>query len=208
MRPVLTSRVLTAVCRRKAINGEERGSRDSPAFRRHLLPVRLLLLRRHRRFKLLASSFAVCRPAQPQSLACGTLVVVCCMCLCVCVGAVRCCRCRALFPTYVSIACGHFCLLWHDRVCCRSRLVVLAFGCSFASGCFALPVAVSVESICCLSCTHILYVINMLCIYDILLCVPSRVHSIHVIMCMLQTSARVKHIRRVRKCITPENEMK
>ena len=79
-------------------------------------------------------------------------------CLCVCVGAVRCCRCRALFPTYVSIACGHFCLLWHDRVCCRSRLVVLAFGCSFASGCFALPAAVPVVSICCLSCTHILYV--------------------------------------------------
>ena len=149
---------LPVCCLQAQSNGEERGSRDSPAFRRHLLPVRLLLLRRHRRFKLLASSFAVCRPAQPQSLACGTLVVVCCMCLCVCVGAVRCCRCRALFPTYVSIACGHFCLLWHDRVCCRSRLVVLAFGCSFASGCFALPAAVPVVSICCLSCTHILYV--------------------------------------------------
>ena len=128
-----------AVCRRKAM--ERSGGVVTPP---HSAGIYFLFgfffFERHRRFKLLASSFAVCRPAKPQSLACGTLVVECCMCLCVCVGAVRCCRCRALFPTYVSIACGHFCLLWHDRVCCRSRLVVLAFGCSFASGCFALPV--------------------------------------------------------------------
>jgi hypothetical protein len=39
----------------------ERGSRDSPAFRRHVRPVRLHLLRHLRRFMILASLFVVVR---------------------------------------------------------------------------------------------------------------------------------------------------
>ena len=43
-------------------NGEERGSRDSPAFRRHVQPVRLLLVRHPLRVELLASLLALrCR---------------------------------------------------------------------------------------------------------------------------------------------------
>ena len=58
VRPVLT---VPACCLLSQSNGEERGSRDSPAFRRHLLPVRLLLLRHPLRFKLLTSLLDICR---------------------------------------------------------------------------------------------------------------------------------------------------
>ena len=47
-----------ACCLQAQSNGEERGSRDSPAFRRHLLPVRLLLVRHLLRVKRFASSSA------------------------------------------------------------------------------------------------------------------------------------------------------
>ena len=58
-------------------NGEERESRDSPAFRRYLLPVWLHLVRHPRRFSMLAPCFVrrlLCR------LPCA-VPLLCCLCV-------------------------------------------------------------------------------------------------------------------------------
>ena len=168
MRPVLS-----AACRRKAME-RSRGAVTPPH------SAGMYFLFGFIWFVILVASWCsrrlspVYRLAQPQSLA---LVVVCCM-LCVyvtmCGGAVRCCRSRALFPTYVSIDCacsglrllfGCFWLLMHDRcvaVGCVSVVlasVALAFGCSYfrlAFGCFTL-LAVLVVCLFAVCLAHISY---------------------------------------------------
>ena len=72
---------VSAFCLQAQSIGEERGSRDSPAFRRHLLPVRLLLVRHLLRVKRFASSSAavpsaVRRLPSPGCACCFVCVLV------------------------------------------------------------------------------------------------------------------------------------
>ena len=64
----------------------EQGSRDSPAFRRHVRPVRLHLLRHLCRFMMLASSFVVCRAGSVCRLPSAVPLPCCLMCVCRCMS--------------------------------------------------------------------------------------------------------------------------
>ena len=65
---------------------EGAGSRDSPAFRRHVRPVRLHLLRHLCRFMMLASSFVVCRAGSVCRLPSAVPLPCCLMCVCRCMS--------------------------------------------------------------------------------------------------------------------------
>ena len=75
-----------AICRRKAMERSGPGSRDSPAFRRHQLPVRLLLVRQPLCVKLLASSSAAVPSAVRRSPFTFALRLLFCVCMCQRVG--------------------------------------------------------------------------------------------------------------------------
>ena len=83
MRPVCSFPVC---CLQAQSIGEERGSRNSPAFRRHVRPVRLHLLRHLCRFMMLASSFVVCRAGSVCRLPSAVPLPCCLMCVCRCMS--------------------------------------------------------------------------------------------------------------------------